>query len=55
MKLSFSTRGWPDLTWQEMIDTADEMGFNGVEIYHVTANSELTDKGGPFHMYSVAS
>ena len=33
MKLSFSTRGWPDLTWQEMIDTADEMGFKGIEIY----------------------
>ena len=55
MKLSFSTRGWPDLTWQEMIDTAGEMGFKGVEIYHVAANSELTAKGGPFHMYSIAS
>ena len=55
MKLSFSTRGWPDLSWQDMIDTAEEMEFDGIEIYHVTANAELTDKGGPFHMYSVAS
>ena len=29
MNLSFSTRGWPDLSWQEMIDTALDMGFGG--------------------------
>lgn len=55
MKLSFSTRGWPDLSWQDMVDTATEMEFGGIEIYHVSANQELTDKGGPFHVYSVAS
>ena len=55
MKLSFSTRGWRDLSWQEILDTAEEMGFQGVEIYHVSAAPELTDRGGPFHIYSVAS
>ena len=55
MKLSFSTRGWRDLTWQELLDTAVEMGFGGVEFYHVSAAPELTDRGGPFHTYAVAS
>ncbi len=55
MKLSFSTRGWRDLSWQDILDTAEEMGFDGVEIYHVSAAPELTDRGGPFHTYSVAS
>ena len=32
MKLSFSTRGWPDLTWSEMLETARDMGFSGVEV-----------------------
>ena len=26
MKLSFSTRGWPGLSWEEMLDTAADMG-----------------------------
>ncbi len=55
MKLSFSTRGWRDLSWQELLDTAEEMGFQGVEFYHISAAPELTDRGGPFHTYSVAS
>ena len=55
MKLSFSTRGWQDLTWQEILDTAEEMGFQGVELYHVSAAPELTDRSGPFHIYSVPS
>ena len=55
MKLSFSTRGWQDLTWQELLDTAEEMGFQGVELYHVSAAPELTDRSGPFHIYSVPS
>ena len=30
MNLSFSTRGWPDLSWEEMLETAVDMGFSGV-------------------------
>ena len=55
MKLAFSTRGWPELSWQEILDDAVICGFNGVEIYHVSAAPELTDRGGPFHKYSIAS
>ena len=32
MNLSFSTRGWPDLTWDEMIQTALDTGFTGIEV-----------------------
>ena len=35
MKLSFSTRGWPKLTWEEMLETALDMGFSGVEVYNL--------------------
>ena len=31
MRLSFSTRGWTDLSWEEMMHTALEMGFSGIE------------------------
>ena len=55
MKLSFSTRGWADMTWPDMLSEAEETGFSGVEIYSVFQNPELTDKGGPFHKYAVAA
>ena len=35
MKLSFSTRGWPGMSWDEMLDTATEMGFSGIEVYNL--------------------
>ncbi|MBQ1470801.1 MAG: sugar phosphate isomerase/epimerase, partial [Eubacterium sp.] len=31
------------------------MGFDGVEIYHVSEAQDLTDRGGPFHTYAVQS
>ena len=55
MKLSFSTRGWMDMHWEEMLDEAREMGFAGVEIYNVFKTPELYGKGGPLHKYTVAS
>ena len=32
MKLSFSTRGWADHSWDELVSTALEMDFSGIEI-----------------------
>ena len=32
MKLAFSTLGCPDWTFQEILDNAQKMGFNGIEI-----------------------
>ena len=55
MKLSFSTRGWPHLTWEEMLDTAVDMGFLGVEVYNLQNFGDMTEKGGPFHKYNTAA
>ena len=55
MKLSFSTRGWPGLTWEEMLETALDMGFSGVEVYNLPKFDPLLEKGGPFHKYQSAA
>ena len=55
MKLSFSTRGWGDLQWEELLDTATEMGFSGVEVYNLQNFPELQDRSGPFHKYHTAA
>jgi len=55
MKLSFSTRGWENGTWEEWIAAAADMHFSGVEVYNSHKIDALFDKGGPFHKYSVAS
>jgi len=55
MKLSFSTRGWPDLGWEEMMDIALDMGFTGIEVYNLPKFDPLLDKSGPFHKYQAAA
>ena len=55
MKLSFSTRGWWQEGWDELVATAEEMGFEGIEVYNVMRRPELVDKGGPFHKYNVVA
>ncbi len=55
MKLSFSTRGWPSLTWEEMIETAVEMGFSGIEVYNLPKFDPMLDRSGPFHKYQAAA
>ena len=55
MKLSFSTRGWPSLSFGEMLDVALDMGFAGVEVYNLTKFDPLMDKDGPFHKYNTAA
>ena len=53
MKLSFSTRGWTDLSWDEVVKCACEMGFSGIEVYNVTRSQDMVGIGGPFHKYSI--
>ncbi|MBR3181054.1 MAG: AMP-binding protein [Eggerthellaceae bacterium] len=53
MRLSFSTRGWGDVPWDELVKTASEMGFEGIEAYDVLANENLSAKGGPFDRYNL--
>ena len=55
MKLSFSTRGWGDLTWEELLSAALDMKFSGIEMYNVFKFPALTDRGGPFHTHSIAA
>jgi len=55
MNLSFSTRGWSDLTWDEMMDAALDMGFGGIEVYNLHKMVTMLDRGGPFHQYQTAA
>ncbi len=55
MNLSFSTRGWLDYSWEENIETALDMRFQGIEIYNVHKTPSLTDRGCPFHKYNTAA
>ena len=55
MKLSFSTRGWNDLSWDTLLDTAGEMKFTGIEVYNLFKFPALTGKGGPFHPHRLAA
>ncbi len=55
MKLSFSTRGWGDLSWEELLDSALEMKFTGIEVYNLFKFPALTDRGGPFHAHKCAA
>ena len=49
MNLSFSTRGWGDLSWEELISAALDMKFTGIEVYNLPKFDPLTDRSGPFH------
>ena len=52
MKLSFSTRGWADHSWDELVNTALEMDFSGIEIHNPIINAVFTGKGGPLERYN---
>ncbi len=54
MKLSFSTRGWQDLSWQDLTEAALDMRFKGIELYNIQ-KTVLTDKGGAFHKYELTA
>lgn len=55
MNLSFSTRGWGDLSWDEMLDAAIDMKFTGIEVYNLFKFPAMTDRGGPFHRHKIAA
>ena len=55
MKFSFSTRGWPNLSWSQMLETARDMGFSGVEVYNLPKFNPLLDRTGPFHKYQAGA
>ncbi len=53
MNLSFSTRGWNHLPWEEQVRDADEMGFQGIEPYNIQEFPSLSGRGGAFHAYKL--
>lgn len=55
MKLSFSTRGWKNLVWEEIVESAIESEFNGIELYDVQKMPSLTEKNGPLHKYNATA
>lgn len=52
MKLSFSTRGWSDRTFDELVELAVEMDFQGIEIRDAQQNLQLVGKGGALDRYN---
>ncbi len=54
MKLSFSTRGWSDVAWRELTDTATEMCFDGIEVYNLQ-KSVMRERGGAFDKYQMSA
>ncbi len=51
MNLSFSTRGWNSLSWEEQVRDAEGIGFQGIEPYNIQAFPSLSGRGGAFHAY----
>ena len=54
MKLSFSTKGWHDSSFDEFCSLAVNLGFDGVELHNIH-NKLFTDKDGAFHDYTAAA
>ena len=54
MRLSFSTRGWGDIPWDELVKTACDMGFSGIEL-HGISSPELSGPGRPFARENIAA
>ena len=54
MKLSFSTKGWHNNSFNEFCDTAVDLGFGGIELHNVK-NRLFTDKDGAFQDYTAAA
>jgi len=53
MKLSFSTRGWHNSTFNEFCEIANDIKFDGIELHNVY-NKLFTDKNGAFQDYTIS-
>ncbi len=54
MKLSFSTKGWHNNSFEEFCDIARDLNFEGIELHNIH-NRLFTDKDGAFHDYTAAA
>ena len=48
MKLSFSTNGWQELSWADFVNTANDLGFSGIEIHNIT-DERFSGTDAPFN------
>ncbi|MBQ2929668.1 MAG: AMP-binding protein, partial [Clostridia bacterium] len=46
MRYSFSTKGWHDISWQEFVETAAGLSFDGIEIHNLFSPA-MAEKGCP--------
>ncbi len=53
MKLSFSIRGWRGLGFEEFLEAACGMGYDGIELHNIS--NEHFAKGGAFYDYTAAA
>ena len=54
MKLSFSTKGWHQPTFDQFCEVANDLHFQGTELHNIY-NRLFTDKDGAFHDYAAAA
>ncbi len=54
MKLSFSTKGWHDNTFDDFCKSARDLGYQGIEIHNIHS-SMFTSSDGAFYDYTAAS
>ncbi|MBQ8868658.1 MAG: AMP-binding protein [Oscillospiraceae bacterium] len=54
MKLSFSTKGWHNSSFEEFCDIAVDLGFKGIELHNIY-NRLFAEKDGAFHDYAAAA
>ncbi len=51
MKLSFSTKGWHNSSFDDFCDIAKDLKFSGIELHNIH-NRLFTDKDGAFHEHT---
>ncbi len=54
MKFAFSSKGWHDASFDDMINIAKELKYDGIEL-HNTHGSLFTEKDGAFYDYKSAA
>ncbi|MGN0517326.1 MAG: AMP-binding protein [Acutalibacteraceae bacterium] len=54
MRLSFSTKGWYNSSFEDFCDAAVDLRFKGIELHNIH-NRLFTEKDGAFHDYTAAA
>ncbi|MBR7133821.1 MAG: AMP-binding protein [Clostridia bacterium] len=54
MKLSFSTKGWHNHSFEEFCEIAKDLKFQGIELHNIN-NRLFKDPNGAFHDYATAA